>query len=658
VNSLSPGLSKRSPRKQIFLFGISVLLPALVLLFFTLRLNRQDNELRKRRAEEVRQQKAAEIGRHLADRLENIEKALQQELSIDPSIAQKLVFTYPEVVFVGRIISGELQLPWEIAESKDASSMNDRSKELILQAQQTEFSMKDFRRAASLYNQALSRAALPSQRIFIQLQIGRLLSKSGDVDRAIQLYEEILNQPGNHTDEYGIPFTLYAADRLSVLSGKIEIIITRLEKLLEEMGWLPSGSLYLIRDITGQIIEKTPSSSYLDRVNKLGLTVGERIKILAKVQSLKSLVTAWISRPPTSPQTGEFITWESFGDIPWIVGIREGSKNDEQVLFCFHGPDILGSVIAENSLIEAYQGTCRMAKNLDDQGLSLGGPLRNFQIQFEETSVSAWAKSSLPFPVLYWLILVLVVGFTGFGMYLLWRDFNRELAVAEMKSHFAASVSHELKTPLTAIRMFAEALTMGVKKRPEAQKEYLQTIISESERLSRLLNNVLDFSKIEQGTRTYRLESISLEDVIKAAARAMAFPMDQKGFNLKIEVEKGIHRVRADKDAIEQAVLNLLHNALKYSGDSREIVLKLRQRDNSAWIDVKDYGIGISEDDKNLIFGKYFRVSGTENQRIPGTGLGLAIVSHIAEAHGGRVEVESRPHEGSTFSIAIPLEMG
>jgi signal transduction histidine kinase len=241
-------------------------------------------------------------------------------------------------------------------------------------------------------------------------------------------------------------------------------------------------------------------------------------------------------------------------------------------------------------------------------------------------------------------------------MYLLWRDFSRELAIAEMRSHFAASVSHELKTPLTSIRMFAEALTMGVKKQPEAQKEYLQTIISESERLSRLLNNVLDFSKIEQGTRTYRFETTSLEEVIQAAEKAMAFPLDQKGFDLKVDIEKGIPQILADRDALEQAVLNLLHNAMKYSGESREIQLKLRKNDDMAQIDVIDHGIGILEENRHQIFGKYFRVPGIENKKIPGTGLGLTIVSHIAKSHGGRIEVESQPGDGSTFSLILPLE--
>jgi len=621
-------------------------------------MNRQDKELRKRRAEEARQQKAEDIGRHLAERLDKIEKALLRELSTDPSVIRKTTFTYPEVIFVGLINRGQLQMPWEGAEKQVSSTMSDRAGDLVHQAQQAEFSRNNLRRAVTLYNQALSLETSPSQKIFIRLQIGRILSKSSDEEKALQLYDDILDQSGDMTDEYGIPFTLYAADRLSVISGEIEPLIVRLEELMRETGWLPSGALYLIRDITTQLTDKTQSSRHSDRVQSLGQSVEDRLEAHEKVLHLKAFVTTWMSRRQSLSQTDESMTWEAHGDIPWLVSIREALKEETQYLFSFHGPDILNAVIAENDLAGTYPGSCRIVAAINAQGISLGRSFRDSRIQFEDTSVSAWSKSSLLLPILYWLILILVVGFTGFGMYLLWRDFSRELAVAEMRSHFAASVSHELKTPLTAIRMFAEALAMGVKKRPEAQRDYLQTIISESERLSRLLNNVLDFSKIEKGTRTYRFECTSLEDVIQAAAKAMTFPMDQKEFNLKIEVEEGIPRIRADKDALEQAVLNLLHNALKYSGESREIVLKLRRRNTAACIDVIDHGIGISDENRNRIFGKFFRVPGAENQRIPGTGLGLTLVSHIAEAHGGRVEVISRPGEGSTFSILIPLETG
>jgi len=619
-------------------------------------MNRQDNELRKRRAEEARQQKAAEIGRHMADRLEKTEQALLRELSAASNIIRKVHLMYSDLIFVGRIQNGQLKMPWDSNEKHLSSTKENRSGELILQAQQAEFSMNNFRRALALLNQALSSATSASQKSFIRLQMGRILVNSGDEEGALRLYKDILDLSGKLTDEYGIPLPLYAADRLSVLNGEIEPVLDRLEGLLRENGWLPPAALYLIRDITVQLEDKVQSSVPLDRINKLRQSVESGLEKLGRIQTLNTFVTGWISRRNSSTWENEFYTWETHGDIPWIVSIRDGFEEEAQYLFSFHGPEVLNTVTQADGLGETYPGSCLIVIGPDAEGILPGRSFQGFRLRFEETGISAWSRSSLPFPILYWSILILVVGFTGFGMYLLWRDVRRELALADMRSHFAASVSHELKTPLTAIRMFAEALTMGVQKKPEAQQEYLQTIISESERLSRLLNNVLDFSKIEQGTRTYRFELTSLEDVLQAAAKAMAFPMDQKGFSLQIEADKEIPQVQADKDALEQAVLNLLHNAVKYSGKNRKILLKLYRKENKICIDVIDFGIGISDENKTHIFGKFFRVSGSENQRIPGTGLGLTIVSHIAEAHGGRVEVLSQPREGSTFSIILPME--
>jgi signal transduction histidine kinase len=228
--------------------------------------------------------------------------------------------------------------------------------------------------------------------------------------------------------------------------------------------------------------------------------------------------------------------------------------------------------------------------------------------------------------------------------------------MAEMRSQFVSSVSHELKTPLTAIRMFAETLRLGRSKSMKTQEEYLDTIVNESERLTRLLNNVLDFSKIEQGKRTYRPELASLYEIIQAAARAIEYPLNQKGFQLNLQTTKGLPEVRVDRDAIEQAVLNLLHNAMKYSGESRDIELRLQRKDNQALIQVIDRGIGIDPQEQYRIFEKFYRVPTKENKRIMGTGLGLTLVSHIVKAHGGHIEVKSTPGKGSTFSLYLPLE--
>jgi signal transduction histidine kinase len=244
------------------------------------------------------------------------------------------------------------------------------------------------------------------------------------------------------------------------------------------------------------------------------------------------------------------------------------------------------------------------------------------------------------------------------GGYLLWRDVRRELRMAELRGHFVSSVSHELRTPLTAIRMFAETLRAGRLEQEKTREEYLDTIVSESERLSRLVDNVLDFSRIEQGRKTYRFRSTSLAEVVRAAARAVQYPLANQGFRLNTEVEEDVTMARADPDALEQAVLNLLTNAIKYSGDSREIGLQLRRRDGAAEIQVIDHGIGIPAVEQARIFEKFYRSPTRENELLPGTGLGLTLVEHVARAHGGNVTVESRPGEGSTFSIRIPLEGG
>jgi len=203
--------------------------------------------------------------------------------------------------------------------------------------------------------------------------------------------------------------------------------------------------------------------------------------------------------------------------------------------------------------------------------------------------------------------------------------------------------------------MFAESLALGWTQDPAERQGYLETIVGESDRLGRLLDNVLDFSRIEQGMRRYWPEPISLADVIRRTVRTLSFPLERQGFTLDIRLDPDVPTVMADTDAMEQAILNLLQNAMKYSGESRTIEVVLKKDGSCAAIGVVDHGLGIRDEDKGRIFDKFVRVESPENSRIPGAGLGLTIVRHIAEAHGGRVDVESRPGEGSTFRIRLPL---
>jgi signal transduction histidine kinase len=170
------------------------------------------------------------------------------------------------------------------------------------------------------------------------------------------------------------------------------------------------------------------------------------------------------------------------------------------------------------------------------------------------------------------------------------------------------------------------------------------------------VDNVLDFSRIEQGRKIYRMQSMCLADVVRSAVKAMEYPLSQLGFTLTFSTDDTSPAIQADADALKQALLNLIGNAMKYSGNARRIEMRSGTRDREAFVDVVDHGIGISRDEQTLIFENFHRVRSVETEGIAGTGLGLGLALHIVEAHKGRIEVSSELGCGSTFSIRIPLQ--
>jgi signal transduction histidine kinase len=220
-----------------------------------------------------------------------------------------------------------------------------------------------------------------------------------------------------------------------------------------------------------------------------------------------------------------------------------------------------------------------------------------------------------------------------------------------------SSVSHELRTPIATIRAYAELIDMGRSPGPRESSEYLKTIIGESEKLSRLVEGVLEFSKTERGKRNYRFSSVSVEQVVRSAARAVDYSLTSGGFQLRMDLDSdsALPKVTADPEALEQAVVNLLTNAIKYSGESRDIDLSLHREGDHAVIRVRDQGIGIALEEQSRIFESFYRAPLTTKRNVPGAGLGLTLADHIVKAHRGRIQVESLPGAGSTFSILLPI---
>jgi signal transduction histidine kinase len=227
--------------------------------------------------------------------------------------------------------------------------------------------------------------------------------------------------------------------------------------------------------------------------------------------------------------------------------------------------------------------------------------------------------------------------------------------LSRLKSYFVSSVSHELRTPLTSIRMFAETLRHGKIQNKKKQNEYLDIIDQEAMRLSRLIDNVLDFSRIERGVKEYHFASTDICEVVTTAAKTMKNQFDERGVKFHITLSKSLPKIDADRDALEEAVINLLSNALKYSGGKNKVTLKARQTGKDIAIQVSDHGVGIAKEELNRIFDPFYRVREKQSAHIKGVGLGLSLVKHIIEAHGGSIEVQSILGKGSQFTIHLPV---
>jgi signal transduction histidine kinase len=240
------------------------------------------------------------------------------------------------------------------------------------------------------------------------------------------------------------------------------------------------------------------------------------------------------------------------------------------------------------------------------------------------------------------------------GSYFVWRFLTRELAVSRLQSDFVSAVSHEFRTPLTALRQFTEILLDTDDVPLEKRRGYYRAQARATDRLSRLVESLLDFGRMEAGRRPYRFEPLDAADFAanvlsefreEPAARTFSFHYDDPRRPLLVE---------ADPEALGRALWNLLDNAVKYSAGGREIELACRTENASVAISIRDHGEGIPRMEQAAIFDRFVRGHNARRHGIKGTGIGLAMVRHIVESHGGAVRLESEAGQGSTFTILLP----
>lgn len=257
---------------------------------------------------------------------------------------------------------------------------------------------------------------------------------------------------------------------------------------------------------------------------------------------------------------------------------------------------------------------------------------------------------------------VLALATLGAAMLMQTRAARREMKLADMKAAFVADVSHELKTPLALIRMFAETLQEGRVASEEKRREYYGVMVREAQRLTNLINNILDFSRIEAGKKQYHFGPTDVGALVRRTFDSFQPQLEQAGFEHRLSIAENLPAIEADAESVERALINLINNAVKYSEDDRfvgvDVARDTRRGRRGVLISVQDRGIGVRPEDRGLLTEGFFRSSDARVRNVGGTGLGLALVKQIADAHHGSLDVESRLVKGSAFRLFLPETRG
>ena len=266
------------------------------------------------------------------------------------------------------------------------------------------------------------------------------------------------------------------------------------------------------------------------------------------------------------------------------------------------------------------------------------------------------AQSGQSFFLLSVLLLAIFVTAIILGGSLLTWQTHRNMVSAQQKTSFVSNVSHELKTPLTSIRMFAELLQEDRIKDPAKKAHYLKVIVAESQRLTRLVNNVLDFNRLEQGRKQYHLKELEISGYLRYIVETQRLRVQEAGMVLDNQIPEAEYKVQTDEDAIEQVLLNLLDNAIKYASEGKELSVDLTPREDQLQVRVMDRGPGVPAKHRSRIFEKFHRVDSSLTSRHPGSGLGLSIARTITRDLNGDLLYEPREGGGSCFTVLIPFQ--
>ena len=672
VRTMTHDLSKHITRLSV-LFVAAILVPGSFLAYFSIQNARSQKELAEKRLLEEEERLVEELSLYFQNELLRV---ATQVFDVTDKVYPNLqdaalpsdVGSYVAQVFA---LDNAGRFLWpKYAETDAAGSVTAESAQFppaFSRAEKAEFAEKNLGAAARLYRTAQNAALHDAARAAAINGLARVLAKSGQLRQAEAQYEVLLERFGSTQDANGMSYARYALHQLKEISiNDPEAISSQVSDVLSR---LVSGEMPLTGQTDPLLLEveewldRNPGATSHSLMREKISLLRKRLLHVTQYSRLGDLLQSGVSGASSPLALGAFEA---------VARIAAGSSSLFVVRRDSMRPEIVGFQVALEPLRSA----------LLDQASQIptSPPMEVFIVPNGEVAASAehaalvrdlspylpgWrvtVRTQDPGFVsgyvsrqhwIYGTTLTLLLAGMVLGVMLVLRDLSRERRLSQLRTDFVTNVTHELKTPLTSIRMFAETLRMRRTRNETEQLECLDVIIGETQRLSRLINTVLDFSRIERGQKEYRMTEVNVSEVARSTLNTLKYPLEEQGFELATEMEPGV-RALADADALEQAMLNLIDNAVKYSHRNKFVHIGLWTQDNRVFFRVTDKGIGIPETDQRRIFEKFYRARVEKEQDAGGAGLGLTVVKHVVEAHQGKIEVESKVGEGSSFTITLP----
>ncbi len=705
-------LSGKKRKKILLLFLLGIGLPSLLLGYFAFRGIQNDQALLEKRQLDDHRRAAEQVALSIDQSISEVEQAFvktlsHQEDSEEPDLLRSLddfKNRYPlaEEVFIFRneeefhFPAAKLLFFPEGSLANSTGSIKQPShNRTFLAAQKLEFQDHDYQKALLSYLTAIKQANDLQSRGECQSAIARVQKKAELFEEAIESYKKISEEYSQVLITDGIPLGVAARLELGSLYRETEDITNAIKthlglyRSMIDREWMLEKAAYAffdqtvkesIQDIFSQ--ESLPTEeaalkdAYQDLMNEEQelnehterlLFFQERAAPDIKAKMPHSLDASSNPAKRCIVEIGRNVYLVSLfppdrakGNNPqdrWGLLLRATYLKDPLLL-----NSLQNFVPSEKSswIVKDREGKTA----LDSERPPSGSPIvrTNFAGNFPDWTLEFYYQEPRLLETfltsrrgIYFYMFLLIAGILVFGLILTVRTVSHELELARMKSDFVSTISHEFKSPLTSIRQLAEMLHSGRVPSEERRQKYYDVLLEQSERLSLLTENVLNFARIEEGRKEFVFERMDIKSLLEGLISSVQDRVRHVGFDIRLEMENSLSPVILDKDSMTQAIQNVIDNAIKYSGDAKKVEVRAFKENQSLVIAVQDFGIGIGKEEKDKIFDRFYRGGDELTRTVKGSGLGLTLVKQIVEAHKGSVQVESEPGKGSTFSIKLPL---